>query len=125
MIRFEIEKKKGTFIGQGKYHREVKLFSSSKSEISTEKFALGMTIIEPGQWHEEHEHDANQEIMLIYEGTGILTSNGEEFQVKKGDIFSFEYNEAHGFRNTGTTALKILWIYHPPGVAEEKFLVRE
>ena len=47
----ELEKKKGTFIGEGKYHREVKLFSSPNSEIPTDQFALGMTIIEPGQWH--------------------------------------------------------------------------
>ena len=73
--------------------------------------------------HEEHEHDANKEIMVIYDGEGQLLSNGIVLNVQKGDIMGFDFNEPHGFINIGTTPLKILWIYHPPGVADEKFLV--
>lgn len=123
MIKFTIEEKKGVVIGKDEYEREVKLFSSPKSKISTEGFALGMTIIEPGQKHEEHEHDANKEIMVIYDGEGQLLSNGIVLNVQKGDIMGFDFNEPHGFINIGTTPLKILWIYHPTGVADEKFLV--
>lgn len=124
MIKYKLKDKKGQWIGENEYHREVKLYSSpNKSKILSEHFALGMTIIEPHHRHEEHEHDANREIMIIYEGKGILTSKGEEIVVEKGDILSFDFNEPHGFVNNEDSTLKILWIYHPPGYAETKFYV--
>lgn len=124
MKKFSLSEKKGVFICKDEYYREVKLFASPNSEISAETFALGMTVIEPGKRHEEHVHDTNKEIMVIYEGEGILLSKGEKIHVKKDDVMGFDYNEPHGFINTGDVPLKILWIYHPPGLAEEKFLTK-
>lgn len=124
MIKFHIDENQGTYIGIDEYRRNVKLFSSTNSIIKTKDFALGMTVIEPGQKHEEHSHDGNEEVMIIYEGEGIASINGENNIVKKGDIINVEKNEAHGFTNTGKTDFKILWIYYPQGAAEEKFLIR-
>lgn len=122
MYKFQLEKTEGTFIGEEKALREVKLFTSPHSPIGTEHFAFGMTVIEPGQEHEVHQHQANGEVQLIYEGAGLMrTANGEVF-VEKGDVVGLEAEESHGFVNTGGGPLKILWIYYPPGQAEEKFL---
>lgn len=122
MYRLKLEKTAGTFIGEGKTLREVRLFTSPRSRISTEDFALGMTVINPGQEHEVHRHQVNSEVQLIYEGTGLMRAEGGEFPIEKGDVIGLNVKEAHGFVNTGGVPLKILWIYYPPGLAEEKFL---
>lgn len=124
MVKFNLEEKEGTFIGEGITRREVKLFSSPNSPIATEDFALGMTIIDPGQEHEIHEHECNSEIQVIYEGQGIMKSGEQRIPIEKGQIIGLDTLEPHGFINTGKTPLKILWIYYPPGLAEEKFLIK-
>ena len=125
MVKHKLLEKPGKFIGENEYHREVKLYASPNSSIYAENFAVGMTIIYPGHKHEEHEHDTNREIMIIYEGKGILTTRGQEIFVEAGDILGFDFNEPHGFINTEDVPLRIIWIYHPPGLAEEKFLIKE
>lgn len=125
MKKFPIELHKGTIIGENEFRREVKLFTSPKSLIETPDFALGMTVIEPGQKHESHAHDANQEVMIIYEGSGIAIIDNVETKVCKGDVISVAKNESHGFVNTGEENLEIIWIYYPPGVADKKFLRKD
>lgn len=125
MIKFNVSETKDTVIGKDMTERRVKLFSSPKSKIKTEPFALGMTVIEPGKSHEIHEHDANSEIQVIYSGIGLMISGGREVKIKKGDVIGLTVNEDHGFKNTGDTNLEILWIYYPPGLADEKFLTEE
>lgn len=125
MIKYQLESHQGTVIGTGEYKRVVKLFTSPNSLIKTEDFALGMTVIRPGQRHEVHGHNSNQEVMIIYDGTGIAVINHVEMPVHKGDVISVGENETHGFINTGECDFKILWIYYPPGIAEEKFLRKE
>lgn len=125
MKKFPLELHKGTIIGADEFRREVKLFTSPKSLVETQDFALGMTIIEPGQKHEVHGHDGNQEVMVIYEGKGMAVIDDVEVAICKGDIISVGKNETHGFMNTGEDDLKILWVYYPPGVADEKFLRKD
>ncbi|WP_130861171.1 cupin domain-containing protein [Bacilliculturomica massiliensis] len=125
MVKFKLDELPGTFIGEGQTRREVKLFSSPNSDIATEHFALGMTIIEPGQEHEVHEHELNSEVQVIYAGAGVMRTRDGEIPVEKGDVIGLATEEPHGFANTGAEALKILWVYYPPGLAEEKFLIRK
>lgn len=123
MVQFHMAHWKGVMIGQGITAREVKLFTSPHSTIQSEDFSTGITVIPPGKEHEIHRHEANLELQVIYNGTGILYSGGKEYSVCKGDIIGLGLNEEHGFRNTGKENLEILWIYYPSGAAEEKFLI--
>lgn len=125
MKKYPMELHQGTIIGEDEFRREVKLFTSPKSLIETPDFALGMTVIKPGKKHEAHAHDGNQEVMIIYEGTGLAIINDVETAICKGDIISVEKSEPHGFINTGEDNLKILWIYYPPGAADGKFLRKD
>lgn len=123
MVIFNYKDRKGIYIGEGITRRIVKLFSSPNSIIPTEDFAFGMTIINPGKEHEIHEHDLNQEIIIVFSGYGYLKTNDNNSEyIKQGDIIGFEIDEPHGFVNTGTDDLILLWIYYPPGLAEKKFL---
>ena len=123
MIKYNMDEWEGVWIGDDITRREIKLFSSPKSVIKTEDFAVGMTIIEAGKQHEIHEHDANCEMIVVYSGEGILISGGKEYTVSRGDVLGFGYKENHGFINTGEEPLMLCWIYYPPGVADEKFLI--
>lgn len=123
MIKYSIDSKKGIFINKNKYIREIKLFTSPKSEIKREDFALGMTIIGVNKRHEVHAHVENKEIIVVYEGIGEAIIDGNIVSIEKDDIIEIEKNESHGFINTGNKELKLLWIYSPPGVADEKFFV--
>ncbi len=123
MIQFNMDNWEGVWIGEGVTRREVKLFSSPKSKISTENFAVGMTIVDVGQQHEVHEHEANREMIVIYGGEGLLLNGGKKIPVRKGDVLGFGYQEEHGFINTGDEPLMLCWIYFPPGVADEKFWI--
>ena len=123
MIKYNLNEWEGVWIGEGVTHREVKLFASPKSKINAETFAVGMTIVGAGQRHEVHEHEANREMIVVYDGEGILQSGGKEYPVCKGDILGFGYQENHGFINTGNEPLMLCWIYYPPGVADDKFYI--
>lgn len=124
MERLSIEEKKGVFINEDINRREVKLFASPKSKIKRD-FAIGMTIIKPGKVHEPHEHDKNQEIVVVYEGKGIASIGEKTFAIEKGDLISIEYNETHCFENNSNENLKLLWIYSPSGLADEKFIIED
>jgi mannose-6-phosphate isomerase-like protein (cupin superfamily) len=122
---YELE---GMIIGDGINEREIKLYASPESDISRENFALGLTIIKPGQVHETHSHIGNQEIIYVNKGDGIAIVENykgtHEFRIRENHILSLDYNEAHSFINDGKEDLELLWIYSPSGVADEKFLIR-
>ncbi len=122
MIQRKIDDFTSVFIGEDITRRAVKLFSSPNAKIPTPEFALGMTIIAPGQQHEVHVHDLNSEIQVIYNGKGIMKGGAEDVEISKGDVIYLGVNEPHGFVNTGDDDLCILWIYYPTGLAEKKFL---
>lgn len=122
MVCKRIEDFIGTYIGEGDFRREVKLFSSPNSLMASEHFALGMTIIGPGKRHECHAHDSNREIIVVYEGEGSADIAGDSISIRRGDIIELRENEGHAFVNTGAGNLCLLWIYFPPGLAEQKFL---
>jgi len=124
MQRLNIDEIPGTVINQGINQREVKLLASPNSQISREGFALGVTIVGAGKIHEEHAHDQNEEIVVILQGKGTAFIGGNEITVKTGDVLGINKLEGHKFINTDTSELQLLWIYSPPGVAEEKFLRR-
>lgn len=123
MKKTSIYQEKGVFINEGINRREIKLLASPKSKIKRDDFAMGLTIIEPGKIHEAHEHNSNEEIVFVYEGKGIANIGDISTSVEKGDLIGIDYNEAHSFTNTGDEDLVLLWVYSPPGIADEKFYI--
>ena len=113
--------------GEGIFNRVNKLLASPNSKIPSPDFALGVVAMEPGKGHEIHEHGENREICVVLQGKALLhQKEGDEgVLLEKGDFIGFDYNDPHGFMNIGDETFYMLWIYYPPGQAEEKFLIRD
>ncbi len=126
MQKFDIYSFPGLERGEDIFTRVNKLLASPNSKISSPDFALGVVIMEPGRGHEIHTH-SNKEICVVLEGRAHLyqEEGGEGILLQKGDFFGFDHNEPHGFMNIGDETFYMLWIYYPPGQAEEKFLTRD
>lgn len=55
-----------------------------------------------------------QEFGLVLSGRLELSVNGKHIELKEGDAFYFDSSLGHGYRNTGDTAARVLWVNTPP-----------
>jgi quercetin dioxygenase-like cupin family protein len=78
-------------------------FNGPTEQLSA--LACGLVTLEPGaQPHPPHRH-AEEEIMIVGEGSGEFSIKGVATQVKTGDMLFVESNVLHGVRNTGPTRM--------------------
>ncbi len=67
------------------------------------RFESHVTTLDPGKApHAPHKH-ADEEIVIVKEGTMEVTINGETRTAGSGSMFFFASNDMHGLRNTGST----------------------
>jgi mannose-6-phosphate isomerase-like protein (cupin superfamily) len=78
----------------------------------------GTVTLKPGQEpHPPHQH-AEEEYLVIVEGTGQWHLDGKDFAAAKGDTIYTEPWVIHGIRNTGTTPLTfVVFKWNAKGVA--------
>jgi mannose-6-phosphate isomerase-like protein (cupin superfamily) len=76
----------------------------------TRDFVTGVYTLNPGKTpHEPHKH-AEEELLLVTEGSGLIHLDGKEIPVKKGSLMYSEAWRMHGIRNTGKTPLEFYWV---------------
>lgn len=122
MRHFSIDDVKGKVINEGTINaRRIRLFASPDCPVKRAAYACGLTMIDPGQMHEEHAHPDSEELILVIQGTGTGRVAGVELAVKPGDLLAIEKGEPHTFTNTGAEQLYLYWVYSPPG-PEKRFL---
>ncbi|MFQ6018479.1 MAG: cupin domain-containing protein [Kiloniellaceae bacterium] len=81
-------------------------------------FSSGIQVIAPGCYVREHQHDAHEELLFFFEGTGKAVINGEEHPVKPGTtVYVGPWNK-HTLVNDGETDLKMLWVLAPGGLED-------
>lgn len=56
----------------------------------------------------EHLHDDTEEIYFVLSGTGVMTLDGEEREVRAGDAVLTQPLARHGIRNPGPGELEVL-----------------
>ena len=124
MQQYAIKDVKGVQINEGTIHeRCIKLFASSDPRAKIQRpYGCGMTIMEPGQVHEEHAHPDSEEMILVVQGTGTARIGGKEITIAPMEVIGIDKGEPHTFANTGDTHLCMYWVYTPPG-PETKFIV--
>lgn len=71
-------------------------------------------IVAPGGGSEGGMEHEGEEVGYVLEGELSLTLDGRTYELRAGDSFAFRSNRQHGYRNSGTTAARILWINTPP-----------
>lgn len=69
--------------------------------FATENIFIATVLIHPGKFnHRSHRH-AEEEYMVMIEGTGTWTLDGKEFPAERGDVVYAAPWVYHGFVNTG------------------------
>jgi mannose-6-phosphate isomerase-like protein (cupin superfamily) len=84
--------------------------------------ALAATaVLKPGQQiHPPHQH-AEEEFLIVAEGSGEWHLDGKDFPAAKGDAIYAEPWVVHGIKNTGTTPLTfVVMKWNTKGVAIPK-----
>ena len=79
------------------------------SEETCDAKDLSITIVDmaPGGIQHVHAHESEQMYYLL-EGTGLMTVDDEQREVKAGDCIFFSSLSRHGLENTGDTLLRYL-----------------
>lgn len=62
---------------------------------------------------DEYGHPG-RELGVIVDGQATFSIGGEEYALESGDTIAFESDVPHRLTNTGTSALRALWIITPP-----------
>ena len=95
-------------------HRRFKLFI--ERDISgTKNIACGEFILPPKAAQPKAKAFADTEkIFYVISGRGILTVDGKDNPIEQGMTLYVAPGEAHGFANTGSDELRLLWVESPP-----------
>ncbi|WP_455816131.1 cupin domain-containing protein [Pseudomonas cerasi] len=70
-------------------------------------------IIEPGVASDGQIEHQGEEMGYVLEGEIALNLGEQTWTLSAGDSFYFPSNVPHGYRNTGTTVAKVLWVNTP------------
>ena len=73
-------------------------------------FTMGVTSFPPGTSIRLHSHNTIEQVTVI-EGEGIAELNGQEMPARPYDTTQISPGELHRFINTGSTVMRILWVY--------------
>jgi quercetin dioxygenase-like cupin family protein len=84
--------------------------SGSKYLFTTEKYALGVAYIKPGDVINEHSHQDETELFYFVSGSPKFTAGGKEFRVQTGDAFTAEKKENHSITNDTKDTVKMVFI---------------
>ena len=66
---------------------------------------LAEVTLPPGSSIGKHNHDGETEYYIILEGNGKVDDNGEDVEVKKGDMVITGNGDFHSIANTGAIPL--------------------
>ena len=70
-------------------------------------------IVEPGVETDGQIVHAGEEVGYVLEGQVELILGDARHPIQAGDAFTFSSQIPHGYRNTGTTVARILWVNTP------------
>ncbi len=100
---------KGNIVSEAKDNNNFRkvIFTGAKSQLVVMEIPPGGEIGE-----ETHEHVEQTLFFLSGEAKAFL--NGEEKNIKEGDVVVVTPGTKHNFINTGTESLKVYTVYAPP-----------
>lgn len=78
--------------------------------LDGQEFSMGVTSFPPGTGIRLHSHNTIEQVTVL-EGEGIAVLNGEELPARPYDTTQIPPGEYHRFVNTGSSIMRILWVY--------------
>lgn len=81
---------------------------TEKDEFKGKGRLFAKNVLKPGTSIGLHEHVGDFETYVILSGEGMVDDNGEQKQVKPGDVIITKNGEKHSIENTGTVDLEVM-----------------
>ena len=81
-------------------------------------FSSGIQVLPPGCEIRQHAHAQNHELIFVYEGTGICVIDDVVYKAEPGTTILFTRFCQHRIENTGSTDMKLFWVFMPPGLED-------
>lgn len=97
--------------------RHTRVFVSPDQKIKAKNFVQGHVTIYPDGRIPEHSHE-NEETYTILSGTGVITVDGEEKQVKAGDCVYMPPHCRHKLWNSSDTDMVLMFVYSPANIVD-------
>jgi quercetin dioxygenase-like cupin family protein len=93
-------------------------FLIDQKTAGSDKFLLGWTVLPPGARHDKHRHPNVDEFFVVIKGSGyVYTDTGREVS-GQGDVIFTPRGHWHGFDNTGTEDVVLVWGWSGAGSLE-------
>ena len=93
-------------------------FLINKETAGAENMVVGWTVLKPGASHERHLHRNCDEFFIVLKGRGhFYTDDGEEAS-SEGDVVYSPRGVWHGFNNTSTEDVVLVWGWSGAGSLE-------
>jgi mannose-6-phosphate isomerase-like protein (cupin superfamily) len=122
--RFDIPLVPGLRRDEGWVDMEVQ-FLIDKATAGTDDFLLGWTVLPVGARHDRHLHRNADEFFIVLKGSGeIYTDTGTE-PAGEGDVIWTPRGKWHGFDNTGTEDVVLVWGWSGCGSLEDSGYVAD
>jgi len=90
----------------------------------SEALTLGIAMVPPTEALHEHRH-RQAEIYLVLEGTGSVTIEGKTRPVAAGSAVFIPSNALHSCENTGTSDLRVAYIFAADSFEEVEYVFDE
>lgn len=110
--------------GEGCYHLRADEMTQTKYEPGkyevytcfpfgeNQHFEIYKIVVLPGGIYPSGAHGENtREYIYVEEGTLTLVTDGKEHRVHKGDMFRFETNKPHDYKNEGRTRVSLILVF--------------
>ncbi len=75
-------------------------------------------VIEPGATIGEHFHHGEEEVYIILSGHGVMRIDGQDTEVKEGDVCLTRSGHSHSLVNSGEGPMRFLVLCARPGAAK-------
>ena len=81
-------------------------------------FDVGIQEVAPECAVREHVHDHHEEVIIVLEGDGTATIDGEAHPMKTGTILYLAPGSRHQFINRGNSPLRFCFVLTPGGLKD-------
>lgn len=90
----------------------------SPHSLNTHALAAGFQVIDPGCHIRPHAHERAEELLFIWQGSGVVIIDGVEHPIEPGSLVYVGKWVVHSVVNRGTGQMKVLWVITPPGLED-------
>ena len=93
----------------------------SRGVTRSQSLTLGVASLPPGGALREHRH-TQEEVYLVLDGSGLVRVGAEELAVEAGSAVFIPGDAPHSCENTGTSYLRVSYVFPADSFAEVEYV---